>query len=92
VAKSTRSFYRNRISHLEKLNIIVPKTIMWRKGDDGENSIGYYLVKWEKCLLLLNLDGSGDIGSFPGPKICEADSQSNLLSHLEENRENYNLI
>ena len=80
-------------SHLEKLKVnVVPKAVLWREEDEEDDSAGYYLLKWDKFLLLLYLDSSSEICSYPGPISYNMTSYSEILSHLEKNLENYHLI
>lgn len=73
-------------SQLEKLNITIPKAVLWRTDEDDEgNDYSYYLFKWDGYLLILNLDGSGEIVIYPGPAKYEATSWSDILSYLKKN-------
>ena len=95
-----RIFYSFLLAGVE----LPPKTVIWRPGDridsssdsdgevaEAEISTGYYLFKWDRFLLLLYPNGTGEICSFPGPISHEFSSEEEIIRHVQKNSHVYDL-
>jgi hypothetical protein len=57
----------------------LPKATYWCEEEE------FYFVHWEKVLISIDADGSGEIASLPWPILHSFENILELKDHLEKN-------
>lgn len=73
--------------HLSKSNSVIklPRSTYWCEEEE------FYFIHWEKVLISIDVDGSGEIASLPWPILHSFGKILEVKDHLEKNLDVYSL-